>query len=278
MVLFKRKLKAGEHEVLREGSEEVMHINYENYTRTPAVEDDALTMSLVVEKLAQDPASRIVFHQKRKYEYGRQQTQMLVEVAVIYNHFLKQKKILSQVALEVFGQVADAQQRVRNLQYIILSLLKSDPLGAYVEAKRLLREEKISMGKNNSDQYKLSVQPYVVILQELLDLLGETKLIARAEGSLDGYEVGSRDLYRTIFHAIITPDFMYTRLAAAPPLDAEELDAYTVARNTNVQIFDVRDNIKRLYHLIPPEFQISEDKYELIDLARKVLAEHQPKA
>ena len=33
-----------------------------------------------------------------------------------------------------------------------------------------------------------------------------------------------------------------------------------------------------MYHVVPPEFQISEDKYELLDLARKVLSEHQPKA
>ncbi len=278
MVLFKRKLKTGEHELIQEGPEAVMHINYEAYTRIPSLEDDPMTMSIVVEKLAQEPASRIIFHQKKRYEYGFAQTQMLVEVAQVYNYFVKQKKILSQAALEVFGPVQDAPQRVRNVQYLILSLLKTDPIGAFVEAKRLLREEKITIAKVNTGEYKLLVQPYMSVLQELHDLLFKTRLIAYAHAYLDGYVVGSRDVYRAIFSPIITPDFMYTRIAATPPMDALELDAYTIGKNAHVQIFDLRDTIKRLYHVIPPEFQISEEKYELIDLARKVLAEHQPKA
>ena len=91
---FNKKTKTGEHELVNEGGEQVMHINYEDYPRTPSIEDDALTMSRIIEKLSQEPSTiRIVFHQNKKYEYGHAQTRMLSEIAAIYNHFIKQKKI-----------------------------------------------------------------------------------------------------------------------------------------------------------------------------------------
>ena len=279
MALFKKKMKPGEHEVLKEGPEEVIHINYEEYPRIPSIEDDAIVMSSVIEKLSQSPGvSRVVFHQRKKYEYSFNQTQMLVEIAQIYNHFIKQKNILTQAALEVFGPLPDAASRVKNLQYIILTLLKTDPIGAYVETKRILREEKIVLSKNISEEYKASIQPYLITLGELYALLANTKLIEISARYIDGYSVGSREVYKQVFRPIITPDFMYTRVAATPPLDAEVLDSYSIAKNTYVQIYNTTDTIKPLYHIIPPEFQISEDKYELLELARKVLSEHQPKA
>ncbi len=278
MVLFKKRLKTGEHEIVREGAEDVMHINYEEYPQIPSLEDDALTMSRVIEKLAVTPVARIVFYQKKKYEYSYHQTQILVEVAQIYNYFVKQKKLLTLAALEMFGPVQDVSLRLKNLQYLILNLLRTDPVGAFVEVRRFLREERIESERVRSEEYQIVLKPYLNVLEELYNLLEKSKLIAQAQPYLQGYVVGSRDIYRLLFRPIITPDFMMTRLAATPPLDAEELDAYQLGKNAYVQIFSVKDTIKQLYHLIPPEFQISEDKYELVDLARKVLAEHQPKA
>ncbi|MBI2148735.1 Flp pilus assembly complex ATPase component TadA [Candidatus Woesearchaeota archaeon] len=278
MVLFKKKVKPGEHEVVKEGAEEVIHINYESYPRLPSIEDDAIVMASVIEKLSQSPSvNRVVFHQKKKYEYGYSQTQMLIEVAQIYNHFIKQKNILTQAALEVFGSLPDTSLRIKNLQNIILNLLRTDPIGAFVESKRLLREEKINLSKNPTEEYKAAVQPYLSVLTEIYSLLAGTKIIAIAKDSIDGYG-GGRTEYKKIFHPTIIPDFMYTRLAATPPLDGELLDSYFVSKNTHIQLFNTKETIKPLYHVNPPEFQISEDKYELLELARKVLAEHQPKA
>ncbi len=279
MALFKKKVKPGEHEVVKEGAEEVIYINYENYPKVPSIEDDPVVMSSVIEKLSQSPGvSRIVFHQRKKYEYGFNQTQMLLEVAQIYNHFIKQKNILTQAALEMFGPLPDASSKIKNLQYVILNLLKTDPIGAFVETKRLLREEKIMLSKMQDENYKTMLQPYLVTLGEIYSMLASSLLIISMKDQLDGYQVGTRDLYKQIFRPSITPDFMYTRLAATPPVDAEIIDSYQIAKNAYVQIYNTKDTIKPLYHLIPPEFQISEDKYELVELARKVLAEHQPKA
>ncbi|MEK6956273.1 MAG: hypothetical protein AABW52_06430, partial [Nanoarchaeota archaeon] len=278
MVLFKKKVKPGEYELQRDGAEDVLHINYDSYPRIASIEDDAIVMSYVIEALSQNPSvNRIIFHQKKKYEYGHHQTALLVEIATIYNHFIKQKKFLSQAALEVFGPLEDSSDKIKNLQYLILNLLRTDPVGAFVESKRFLREEKINL-INAPEEKKIRLQPYITLLSEIYSLLGDTKLLSLCKDKVDGYETGSRDVYKSIFKPTITPDFMYTRLISTPPLNAQMLDSYSVGKNVNIQIFNTKDNIKPLYHITPPEFLISEDKYELLDLARKVLSEHQPKA
>jgi len=203
MVLFKKKVKPGEHEILKEGPEDIIHLNYEAYPRIPTIEEDPIVMSSVIEKLSQAPSvSRIIFHQKKKYEYDYNQTQMLVEVSQIYNHFIKQKSILVQAALEVFGPLPDASNKIRIIQNLILNLLRTDPIGAFVETKRLLREEKINLAKNINEEYKNVIQPYISILTEIYSLLEGTRLIASAKEDLDGYSLGNRDVYKKLFHPI----------------------------------------------------------------------------
>ena len=278
MVLFKKKTKPGEHEVVKEGDSEVVHINYEGYSKIPSVEDDPSVMSDVIEKLAQSPsANSVVFHQKKKYEYSYAQTLMLVEIARIYSYFIKQKSILSQAALEMFGPIHNSSARIKNLQYIILDLLKHDPVGAFVECKRLLRDEKVMLLKNGED-YKISVQPYLSVLTELYSMLNSSDLIKNSQNFIDGFQVGDREVYKTLFKPSITLDFMYTRLLSTPPLDGIEIDSYSVGKNADIQVFNTKETIKPLYHVVPPEFKISEDKYELLELARQVLSEHQPRA
>ncbi len=278
MVLFKKKSKPGEHQVVKEGDLDVIHINYEGYSKIPSVEDDPTVMADVIEKLSQSPsASRVVFHQRKKYEYSYSQIKMLVDIAHVYSYFLKQKNILSQAALEMFGPIRDSSSRIKSLQYIVLDLLKHDPVGAFVETKRLLRDERINLAKNSSEDYKLSIQPFLTVITELYTMLNDSDLINKSKEYIDGYQIGSRDVYRSLFRPVITLDFMYTRLSSTPPIDGQEIDSYSVD-GSDVQIMNTPDTIKPLYHLSPPEFKISEDKYEILELARKVLAEHQPRA
>ena len=68
---------------------------------------------------------------------------------------------------------------------------------------------------------------------------------------------------------------MFTRLMSAYPVDGEEIDSYEV-NNTEISIFKLPGTVQTLYHIVPPEFRLSEDKYQLLDEARNILAEHKP--
>jgi len=273
-----KKEMSREYEIISEGQDQIMRIKYADSSENPSIEDSALCMARTIDKLSEVPSiSRIIFNQRRNYTYDYDQTQMLVEIANIYNHLVKQKKFLSYT----IGTAPDCDKcyaiRYQMMQYIILNLLRSDPLGAYVECKRLLREENIELKKEQDKKCIPCRQFYVNMLGYIFTILGKTKLISKAKSNLEGYSIGDRSLYREYFRATVTPDFMFTRLMSQQPLDGEELDVYTIGENTDVTIFKTPGDIKYLYHLNPPEFKLNEDHYELLDLGRTVLAEHKPR-
>ncbi|MBI2667293.1 type II/IV secretion system ATPase subunit [Candidatus Woesearchaeota archaeon] len=268
---------AEEYQILKEGQEDVLRINAEQWSFVPSIEGNSVVMAKTVDYLVQVPsAGRIIFTQRRNYSYDYEQTQMLVEIANLYKMLIKQKKILTLAEIaSKSGSSLYLPGWQSKIQDIIINLLRSDPIGAYIVLRRIIREEKIKLNKIPLNLAS-SQQSYVEILEYVYNLLNKTTLISAAKPNLAAYGVGDRSLYSTIFKPIITPDFMFTRLMAQPPLDGQQLDVYSF-NESDVTIYNVEKDIKSLYHLIPPEFKLSEDKYELLDLARGVLAEHKPR-
>jgi type IV secretory pathway ATPase VirB11/archaellum biosynthesis ATPase len=96
-----------------------------------------------------------------------------------------------------------------------------------------------------------------------------------------GYRLGDRTLYGNIFRADIIPNFTFTRLAAQLPRDAEIIDQYTLGEGydvSTVTILKRPEDLMHFYHLMPPEYSLDEEHHLLLNLARNVLIEHQPKA
>jgi len=155
--------------------------------------------------------------------------------------------------------------------------IKSDPLGAYVELKRFARRETIHMEKAIDQKCAKCEKNYISVINNIAALFEKTKLISLLKPDAAGHKPGSRDAYTRVFSSIIKPDFMFTKLMATFPPEGEELESYTLPDGTEVTIFELPDTVQYLYHLIPPEFKLDEDQYEILDSARKVMAEHKPK-
>ena len=279
-MLFDKKVKPGDYEVSKEGREEIIKFNYNNYPYTPSIEDSPFCMTHVIEALSNNPSiTRIIFNQIKNYEYNYEQTQMLVEIANVYSFFMKQKQSLM---LSSLGTGLDCTicypSRHSEVQNILINLLRTDPLGAYIELKRLIREETIKLKGQKIQKCARCIEKFLTLVINIHGFLEKTKLVSLARPYLDGYHLGDRTIYRRIFHPIIRPDFIATRLMTESPLDAEELDSYSIDKNTDVSIFRLPNEIKPLYLLNPPEYKISEDKYELLELAKGVLMQHKPKA
>ncbi len=267
-------------ELLTEGGEEVLKLNYESVSFIPSIEDNPLVMMDAIDKLLENPsAARIVFSQRRNYSYTYDQTKMLVEVANIYAYFVKSRRATS---LQNLGLQSDSPetlgQRLSAIQYIMFTLLKQDPLAAYAELKRTIRRETITLKVTEEPNAKDSLSVFIKILSDILAQLDKTIIISQAREYIAGYTPGDREVYKLLFRPTITPDFMYTKVAASPPLDGEQLEIYRVGENTDITIYRTPTEIKNTYHINPPEFKMSEDKFDLIDLAKKVLSEHQPRA
>ncbi len=277
MALFGESKKPFSYDIIREGEEVILMIDMEEYSRIPSLEDDAVCMSKTCDILNEvGTVTKIVYTQKRNYEYDFSQTQLILDIARLYKKLTKNKDFMTYSGIKSDNRCIKYSGRwFANIQNIISNLLRSDPLGAYVELTRIAREERINSQKSLDADYINCSLRYVKILDYLIGLLAKTKLITIAKGYLAGYKLGEREVYRRIFSPSIRPDFMFTKLMASFPTDAEELDSYNVG-DTEITIFKIPDSVQYLYHMLPPEFKLSEDKYEILDNARKILAEHKP--
>jgi len=266
------------YDVEIEGEERILKINCGECTRIPSIEDNPICMSATIEKLAEAGAiTKIVFSQKRDYEYDYSQVQLLVEIAKIYRLLMKQKELFSYQKLNFEKCTKCVDARYNEIQEILFHLLKEDPIGAYVELKRLVRKEKILQEKTIDQRCIKCQNKYIALLEHLIKLLDDTKLITVAKPYIAGYRIGDRTVYSRIFSPIIKPDFMYTKLMAAYPKNGQEIANYTIGEETEVTVFRLPDSTQVLYHIMPPEFKLSEEKYEILDTARKIMAEHKPK-
>ncbi|MBT3408967.1 type II/IV secretion system ATPase subunit [Candidatus Woesearchaeota archaeon] len=265
-------------EIIREGEEVIVRIDYEKAPFTPSIEDSSDCMANVIEILAGvKNATKILFFQKRDYEYDYQTVHYLTQVASVHNNIQKNKELFSYNNLGQKKEASDFyNQWFYNIQKIINSKIKSDPVGAYVELIRLLRQEETIYVNRIGIRNTIFNQNYKYLLNYIKKELEKTDLIQSCQKKLAGYDPKSRTFYREIFKPTIKPDFMFSKLMGNYPKDGIEVENYIIDKNIDVSIFQFEDSIKYLYHITPPEFKLDEDKYDLLDVARKIMAEHKP--
>lgn len=265
------------YDIQREGENVILQINCEAYTKVPSLEDDPLTMSKTIGILNEaGTVTKVVYFQRRNIEYDYSQTILLKEIADLYKKLVNQKETLSYNAFIYDRSCTKCITAwYADIKNIVSNMLRSDPIGAYVELKRILRDENIKLQKASDPRCKKCGQKYASLVTYLIQLLEKTQLISVAIPHLAGYKVGSRDLYRMIFRPLIKPDFLFTKLMSKFPEDGDELDSYMVG-NTEVTVFKLPDTIQYLYHINPPEFRLNENQYEILDSARKIMTEHKP--
>lgn len=290
--MFKPGSKLYAYEVEREAGENVMYVNYLGAPFVPSIADSPEVMSRTIELLIEsESVSRIVFVQQRNYNYDFAEVSMLLEIANLYNHLIKQERILSPEKLRMVGQEF-VPGRYEFLSYILI-LLKRDPIACYVEVKNeLIHEKGVHEGSSRGSRrvggggglwgkdYEIYHLAYLRLLEKILSLLENTKLIKLAEPFLDSYQPGTREIYAQFFRPDIIPNFTFTRLVSAIP-KADILDQYDIATGydkSTVTILKKENEAKCIYHLMPPEYTLNEDQHMLLNLARNVLIEHRPKA
>lgn len=278
-MLFKPGTQLYAYEVIREADSQVMYVNYLGANYVPNVAEYPDIMARTADLLIEAPnISRIVFVQQRNYSYGSSEIFMLQEIADLYVYLTKQEKILSPLRLSIMNS-GYVSQRHNDMSYLLITL-KRDPVACYSELNRLIKQEKVNLD-STPDDLKTDQMSYIRLLEKFYDLLGRTKLIREAEKHMDSYVFGKREIYYNFFRADIIPNFTFTRLVSGLPDDAEIVKQYNIGKDEDesvVTILKRKEDAKHIYHLMPPEYSLDEDKQVLLNLARNVLIEHQPKA
>jgi type IV secretory pathway ATPase VirB11/archaellum biosynthesis ATPase len=251
-------------------------INCLGYLYGASVEDFEEAMARAIDTLLEVKKVRsIVLVKEREYEYDYDQTLMLLEVAQVIENILKEKIIENKKFLA--GHCKKFYKDwSHKLQYIIFDLMRKDPIGAYVEACREAREIGVKMRKSSFREYYDCFEHYYNSLEFIKDEMEKSKLIRAVRTRLAGYHIGDRTLYRQIFMPTVRPNFMLTRYRILPPKKGVSVDRYTVG-DSKVEIFKVPHTTEYIYHITPPEFKLSDDKYAVLDTSRKYMAAHRPR-
>ncbi len=277
---FEEGAKLYSYSVQREGGEDIIYINYIGVGYVPSLADYPEVMERTIDALIENSnVSRVVFVQQKNYNYDFEETSMLLEIAQLYIYLIKQENILSQSKL-----ITNCEQffsKRYNELFSFLFLLKGDPIAAYSELKKLIIKSKIFLDKVDL-RCKTDQANYIRFLERILNLLSDTKIIKKISPYLKNYRKGDRSIYYKIFRPDIIPNFTFTRLVSDLPEDGEIIDQYKLAPGeydeSLVTIIKKKDESKLIYHLDPPENSLSEDYNMLLNLARGVLIEHQPRA
>lgn len=277
---FKEGTALYSYEIERKGGEDIVYINYLGAPYVPDIADSPEVMERTIDVLVENPnVSRVVFVQQKNYNYDFEEVSLLSEIARLYIYLVRQEQILSQRKL-ITNQEQFFSARY-NQVFSFLLLLKRDPVSAYSELKRLIIEAKIFLekfeGGASPDQ-----RNYLVLLEKILALFEKTKLIQKMLPYLQDYQRGDREIYYKFFKPDVIPNFTFTRLVSDLPEEAEIIAQYKISDEdydeSSVIILKKKNEPKLIYHLIPPENILSEEHNLLLNLARSVLIEHQPRA
>ncbi len=271
------------YDTYHEGEEKVLKIYLDKCTILPSIEYSEECMSRVIDILISvSGITNIVLTQRRNYDYDYSQVLLLKEVASLHYHINKEERY--RYARLVIDPLHE--RYLRNsfsiFQRIVSKRLKEDPIGAYVELKRLERKEKLKLENIIDNRHIQSQQKFFKVLLEVLEKFETLKIIKLLQPHLKEHKFGERMIYSHVLHPLTRPDFMYTKLDSEFPENANLLDSYMFNDGENegekveVNIFGYDDSIKNLYHVTPPEMKLLESEYELLDDAKRILSEHKP--
>ncbi|PIZ51880.1 hypothetical protein COY27_02235 [Candidatus Woesearchaeota archaeon CG_4_10_14_0_2_um_filter_33_13] len=268
-----------EYETYHEGENKVLKIYAEKCTFPPSIEYSHLCMAKVIDSLLEVTGVTIVIiNQLREYEYDYSQTKLLLELANLCRH-------LNHDARYSHSQIIVNPKNERYIagsyaifQKLISKELKEDPFAAFVELKRLERREKVKFNNIIDQRQAQTQQQFLQIMTEVIQKIESLHLIQMLMPHAQEYKVGDRQIYGNAFHPTTKPDFMYTKLIIEYPEGnlAESYQFGPEGESCQVNIFQFDNNIKTLYHLTPPEFRFTEDVYELLDDAKRIMSEHKP--
>ena len=272
-MLFEKGAKLYSYEIRRESGENVAYVNYLGAPYIPSIAKSPEIMSRVIDLLIESPnISRLVLVQQRNYNYNSNQINLLAGISSLYTFLLKQEKILS--VEKISSDQRLVSQRYTFLNYFI-QILKMDPILAYKKISNALIEEKAASQTGQPDN------TFRRLLEKVSSLLEKTDLIQEVLSEIDSIPADDRSIYDQFFSPDIVPNYAFARLVSKLPEDAKMISQYEIgsgADKSTVAILKNPNELKYLYHIMPPEYFLNEDYQMLLNLARNVLIEHQPKA
>ena len=264
------------YRIREEPGQRILEIDYSKSVKSPSIENSETIMADTLNKIIKSgEVTQIEFKQQEDILYPTDQTKILDELASMIKDLVENAKILVEAYVKTIEDPSDYPGRLEFLKSTVNYGLKEDPLASYLRIlARIDKEQKI--GENISRESTQSRQVFITTLTSLKDRFEKLSLFKLAQPHLSKHKPGSREVYRQIFSPIIKPNFIYAKLVTNLPTGARELEGYTLKDGTKVSILDLPGKVRSIYHMVPPELNLSEAKYMLLGEAKRIVSEHKP--
>ncbi|HIP66898.1 MAG TPA: hypothetical protein EYH09_02125, partial [Candidatus Nanopusillus sp.] len=254
------------------GSGKVLIIDAKEYPKLATIEDDPNIMSLCIQKISEDPTIiEINIEQEELISYYEDTIMILKQFADVY---LKIKQILR----EYYSYLLSANPLFHEYKNILDVLDREylyDPIGAYVKVKRWYRRLNLLISQNPN--LERSAIPLIQLISTFVNTFESLSLYEYIKDFIPGYKIGDRSIYKRLFVADIKPKFISIKYLSKIPEDAEIIETYSIDNETEVTIFRKPNEIIRYYYIFPEEYKLYEEELMLINKAREVLIQYQPK-
>jgi len=264
------------YRIVEEPGQRILEIDYSKSVLTPSIAESEQVMADTINKLVKaGKVSQIMFKQQEDYIYPLDQTTMLLEVANIITEFIERTKLLSEDFIKVPDDPNQYADRMEFLKSAINYGLREDPVAAYLRVVTRLQTEKSRLNFNDNLR-KDSLQIFITTLNSIRERLETLSILKLAQPYFQDHRPGSRAIYSRFLNPIIKPNFLYAKLVTKFPTGAQELDSYKLPDGSKVVMLRLPDEIRPVYHITPPEFSLTEDRYALLGEAKRIVAEHEP--
>lgn len=260
-------MAAHEYTIKAEGGKRYLIIDYRGSEIGPSVADFPACMQEVIEYLGKTDADLVVLAEAYEMVYDEDQTKMLREIADVVNLFEKE----GVWAPSRLGTNDPAMLSARHdlVALIAHDLLKTDPVRAYLTLVDSVKREQASAAQENDVFLKTLL--FMLANFEKLELIQKFKFIFKKLGKIPP----GRTIYHTLFEVQIKPAFVSSRVFFHTPEGIELIDEYMV-QDATVNIYRHPEKIQNLYYLNPPEYNLSPEKYFLLEKTREVVAGYRP--
>jgi archaeal flagellar protein FlaI len=260
------------YKIVTDANQKTLFINYEGYAIVPSIEDKPFCMSQVINLLMDLGAvTKVVFKQREDFVYDGAQAEILSELAQFIRDIIERDHVLDIGSMNNCSVCSSSRQSFMNV--FLMSELREDPIGAYIHLIEHIQKEKAAKTKCHSCNQ--TNESFAKVLEKIFAKMTRLKLIKQALPFLKGYTPDNREVYHRIFHPDIKPSFLYTKIAKALPVAAKELASYDL-NGAKVLVFQNREEIRPVYHILPIEYDLLEDEYLILGQARETLAGHKP--
>ena len=260
------------YRIVAEGDQKTLFINYEGYAIVPSIEDKPFCMAQVINLILDvGSVTQVVFRQREDFIYDGAQAEALSALAEFIKNLLEQDKILDGTSLGGCSVCLPARRNF--MEIFVMSELREDPIGAYIHLTKRLQEEKLT--KKVCNNCKKNNDQFANLLEKIFTKMSKLAIIKQVLPHLKDYDPSNRDIYKLVFNPEIKPNFLFAKVAKTLPVGAKELDAYDVDGN-RVILLKKKEDIRTIYHLIPPEYNLLEEHYLILGRAKDILAKHKP--